>query len=321
MPPNKPPIGGCDPYESAEFTRGEVDRAGINLFEKRDVHEAERVIKLYRKFRVNCLNTSLSILESAKLPKRCAISARLKRMQSIYRKLMRSKNPKGLGNMDDIIGFRVICETYEAALELSKRICSLPEHIKLKSYLDGEHYLKTGYRASHHIMRFEQPKQDQMIRVRFEIQVRTYYQHCWAVWSESHGEQAKEGFGRRTDSAAKKQRQHFLDISRRIAAWEEANPSKVQGDPLPNREGILNLAVVWNLNGTTPRHLLFHEDIEAAVDFLNYLEGRDSNEIQNVLMLVGVSSDGNLISLLQKTHPRFVYPQAELGPENWMPAM
>ena len=318
--PTNTPTSGCQLLESLGFSsRGEIDRAGEKFLDDRNNQEATRIIKSYREFRINCLQTSLSILQNAGLPHHCMVSARLKRMQSIYRKLMRSQQYQGLGNMDDIIGFRVICETYQSACKLIDRISDLPEHLKSKSYLEKNHYLKTGYRASHHIMKFEQPTgRENTMRVRFEIQVRTYFQHRWAVWSESYGDQAKEGFVGRNDEVAKKLRKIFIDTSQRLAAWEKVNPNKVQ-TTLPECLGSLNLTVAWHPEGVPPQHLVFYEDVAGVVDFLNYLEDQSSQEVKNILMLVGVSDSTNLINLLKHTHPKFVSSQIDLAPEYWMP--
>lgn len=318
--PTNVPTSGCQLLEPVGFSsRGEIDRAGEKFVQDKNDLEATRIIKSYREFRINCLHTSLSILQKAGLPEHCIVSARLKRMQSIYRKLIRSQQPQGLGNMDDIIGFRVICESYKSARELIDRISSLPEHLKSRLYLDKEHYLKTGYRASHHIMKFAQPKdQNNMMSVRFEIQVRTYYQHRWAVWCESYGDQAKEGFIGRADNMAKSLRQTFMGVSQHLVAWEETNPSDIQ-TVLPKYAGKLNLVVAWHPEGMLPHHLIFYEDVKTTVDFLDYLETQYSQEVKDILMLVGVSDNENLIDLLKKTHPRFVSSQFDLAPENWMP--
>ena len=316
--PTDIPANGCRILDSLEFnSRGEIDRAGQRYFEDRNDQKAARIIKSYREFRINCLQTSLSILQSADLPERCIVSARLKRMQSIYRKLIRSKQSHSLGNMDDIIGFRVICETYQAACELINRIRTLPEHLKSKSYLEEEHYQKTGYRASHHIMRFEQPRDyKNTMNVRFEIQVRTYFQHQWALWCESYGDQAKEGFPGRNDEFTRNLKQDFSDVSQQIAVWEEAHAEETQKD-LPRCIGGINVAIVWRPEGASPQCSVYYDNTTNTIDYLNYLESQPTQEVSNTLMLIGISSGENVPDILRKTHPRFISARYDLTPENW----
>ena len=303
-----PPVYECPPSISMRLTGGEIDRAGNELCENRDNLKAIRSIEAYRKFRANCLKTSLSILEASELPENCIVSARLKRMQSIHRKLVRSGGQNILRNMDDIVGFRVVCETYDAACELSNRIASLPAHHNCKPYLNPEdHPRKMGYRAFHHIMRFGQHAEDHTMWVRFEVQIRTYYQHRWAICCESLGDQAKEGFAGRIDNLTEKSRQIFQKVSREISTIERSAPSRVQGGGLQKLGKVLNLAVVWHPENMPVRNLLFHDNIQDTVDFLHYLESRHPR-IQDILLLAGVSSDDDLIPLLQKTHPGFVPP-------------
>ena len=51
--------------------------------------EARLILDSYRKYRLACIRTSLSLLRRAGLPDRVLVSARLKRLESTYRKMMR----------------------------------------------------------------------------------------------------------------------------------------------------------------------------------------------------------------------------------------
>ena len=183
------------PFEGdlAFTSMGDIRRATTRFREDPDNLKTRDVLNSYRKFRLNCIRTSLRLLKNSRLPDKVLVSARLKRLTSIQRKLRRSQVPAPLNEMDDIIGFRVICESLEEAVELGERIKNRLA-ANIKDYINREHVLGLGYRAIHGIARFKQPLQDKSVSVRFEIQIRTWYQHLWACWCESHGEQAKEGY-------------------------------------------------------------------------------------------------------------------------------
>ena len=216
--------------------------------------------------------------------------------------------------MDDIIGFRVICESLEAAVGLGGRI---EKNIaaNIKDYISQEHVLGLGYRAIHGIARFNQPLQDRNVSVRFEIQVRTWYQHLWACWCESHGEQAKEGYpnARRGDDTYDKKRK-LRDWSKRLCDWENLHPDHVQKS-LPGFSDPYNLAIAWFNSLKDYNFDLFRNDVSGAMSHLNYLETLVDTE---PLLLVGVAEDRNLEGLLRLTHPNFM-SSGSLDPQYWMP--
>ncbi len=183
-------------YKELAFkSMGDVRRASKEFCENPQNFEARNKLNSYRKFRLNCIQTSLSLLKESELPNRVVVSARLKRLKSIYRKMMR--NPKQttvvINEMDDVVGFRIVCESLMDAVGLGKRVQEVLK-ARMKNYLETEHRAGLGYRAIHGIVRFRQPLQGTHVKVRFEVQIRTWYQHLWACWCEKHGEQAKEGF-------------------------------------------------------------------------------------------------------------------------------
>ena len=195
---------------------------------------------------------------------------------------------------------------------MSCRIRALPQFYRLKDYLDVAHPAATGYRAVHHIMRFRQPlTETDGINVRFEIQVRSYYQHQWAVWSESLGESVKEGGG------TADVRRDLRELSDRIARWEEGNPRTVQ-HRLPVYSGGQDIVVAWRQEAGEPVCYGFLRDVGRAVQWLNYLEAKYPAERGNALLLVGVTSPGEAPRILHLTHPLYTMPRL-LAPEYWMP--
>ena len=117
--------------------------------------EALDKLNAYRHFRLNCIQTSLSLIIKARPPERVLVSARLKRLRSILRKLIRGQLGS-INEMDDIIGFRVICQSYDEANDMSSRVRDVLD-AKMKNYLEIEHRQDIGYRAQHGIVRFKQP--------------------------------------------------------------------------------------------------------------------------------------------------------------------
>ena len=303
----------CPAPSNAGFASlGDIDRLG-NAFCEGQGYRFPQAVQKYREFRLRCLQTTLDMVEASEVPTRALVSVRLKRLDSIRRKIIRPGSRFGLGRMDDVIGARVVCENYQVARDLSQRIQSLPEFHRLKDYINEAHPLSTGYRSLHHIMRFEQPLTDKKtLRVRFEIQVRSCYQHLWAVWSESKGENTKIG---------KEVPADLLAASERIAQWEESNPEKIQRQ-LPNYiAGEHNIVLSWRQQRGLPKFLHFNgNEVERAVKWLNYLEYEYPKERKGALLLVGATSSSEIAKVLQLTHPLYMGRRKEtLEPKYWMP--
>ena len=295
-------------------TMGDVLRASKSFYADRQNPGARDTLNSYRKFRLNCIQKSLSMLKESGLPNRTLVSARLKRLKSIYRKMRRNPKSVAINEMDDIIGFRVVCESLVSAVDLGKRF-EANLKARLKNYLETEHGLGLGYRAVHGIVRFKQPLQGKYVRVRFEIQIRTWYQHLWACWCESHGEQAKEGFSSTDhDDDTRKLIMALNSCSQEIRNWEESHREHVQ-ESLPCFSGPHNLAIAWFNLKQEYGFNSFGNDISGAVRHLNYLESQGDVE---PLLLVGVSETPNLRKLLRQTHPNFIGGQIR-DPQYWMP--
>lgn len=303
------------PSDAGFASLGDIDRLG-NAFCEGQGYRFPQAVQKYREFRLRCLQTTLDIVEASEVPTRALVSVRLKRLDSIRRKIIRPGSRFGLGRMDDVIGTRVVCENYHIARDLSQRIQSLPGFYRLKDYINEAHPLSTGYRSLHHIMRFDQLLTDKKtIRVRFEIQVRSYYQHLWAVWSESQGENTKIGKEVPADSLA-----DLLAVSERIAQWEESNPEKIQRQLPDYIAGGHNIVLSWRQQRGLPKIFRFNDDVERAVKWLNHLEYEYPKERKGALLLVGVTSSSEISKVLRLTHPLYMGRRKEtLEPKYWMP--
>lgn len=301
-----PSYSSCTAPSDVEFVSlGDIDRLGSAFCEGQGYRFPQAVQK-YREFRLRCLQTTLSIVEATEVPARALVSVRLKRLDSIRSKIIRPDSQFSLGRMDDVIGVRIICENYKVALELSQRIQSLPDN-KLKNYIT--HPRNTGYRSLHHIMWFDQPLTDKKtIRVRFEIQVRSYYQHLWAIWSEHRDEKIIK-----TDKAVSAD---LLAVSKLIEQWEESNPEKMQRQLPGYIAGGHNIVLAWRQQHGLPNFLHFNDEVEHAVKWLNHLENKYPDERMGALLLVGVTSSSEIAKVLQLTHP--LYTETD-KPKDWMP--
>lgn len=288
-----PPLGGG---ENAFASLGDLDRIG-DAFCQTAVQPADAVQR-YRHFRMRCLATTLWIIDVCDVPTRAAVSVRLKRLDSIRRKINRVGTRFTLGRLDDVVGVRVVCQDLRTVRELSVRLRSSSTCYRVKDYV-GDPAI-TGYRGIHHIMRFRQPvTATNYISVRFEIQVRTYLQHRWAVWSESHGEAVKLGTG-----SDEEEHRTLRALSENIARWENDNPGEIQAE-LPPYSDHRSIAVCWKTPNGRAVPYFFQDDLNGAVEWLNYLEMTYHRHRSNALLLVGVTELDETVRWLRLTHPLF----------------
>ena len=293
---------------------GEIDRIGQQFCKKPFAKSLVELVQKYRRYRMRCMHTGLDLLVQAGLPRHALISARLKRLDTIQRKISRKNSDFRLGRLDDIVGIRVVCESIESASCLSSRIKQMDEFYREKNYVESSHPAGTGYRAIHHIIRFEQALSgDKSIPVRFEIQVRTFLQNQWEIWSESHGEATKIGQG--DVVTARKLR----IVSERVAKWESRNPTSIQSN-FPEVLNTRNVVVAWRYDESAiPLFQFFDVREDAAVDWLNFLELQFPLRRGNALLLVGISDPRNAIDVLKATHPLYTGHRVP-APEFWMPS-
>ena len=224
------------------------------------------------------------------------ISARLKRIPSIIRKLRRSPKSR-LSRIADIIGIRVVCGSLSETYRFMECISNLDTFSKKNDYLHSPQ--ETGYRAFHLILRKEEKVPHNKVPFVFdvEIQVRSYLQHLWALTSESFGEQVKEGGG------SPQKRNYLLALSECIREIEEENPDKSHVN-FPKKSDNPHVAVIKTNQESTGNLLIdrYGEDYIAAVKKLMTWENDLSGETDDSLLLVGV---GNL-KTLGYTHATFL---------------
>ena len=310
---NPSTIAGCPPVAERDppfSSLGAIDRIGDAFCQSAQNLQCIADMQRYRSFRMRCLRTTLAIVDACHVPDQAAVSVRLKRLDSIRRKIGRVSTNFTLGRLDDVVGVRVICQDLATVREFSDRVKVSPYFYRPKDYITAP--AATGYRGINHIMTIQQPVTETAgMTMRFEVQTRTHLQHCWAVWSESHGEAVKLGVG------ADEEQERLRALSDEIARWEADNPNTRQIQ-LPQYSGGRSIAVCWRTRHgpLTPYH--FQDDIQNAVEWLNYLETTYPAERENALLLVGVSQTTATQRLLQLTHPLFTGTRV-LDPRHWMP--
>jgi hypothetical protein len=140
-----------------------------------------------------------------------------------------------------------------------------------------------------------------------EVQVRTFYQHLWALVSESMGEQVKEGGG------DDEQRRYLADLSHAICKREEANPTEHQRSfPV----GTASEVIVARLGRGTDRPVLlpFGNDYGRAISQLINWEDDAAVGFSDCLLLVGATGAKGL----GYTHSTFLGMNRVSLPQ-WMP--
>ncbi len=292
------------PKNNSGFSsKTEIKKAGEEFCKSPNSKQARVKVQEYREFRLHCLVTTLGIVNKATFPHQCLLSIRLKRLIGIRRKLSREGTNFDLADLDDIIGVRVICRSYNDARELTTSLNTLAEQHNVKDYVQTPNKA-TGYRAVHHIFRFEQLlSANKPIKVRFEIQVRSYLQHQWAIWSESKGNAAKIGKANASMLA------ELCELSERVADWENKYPENIQSNLLEySSAGNSNFSVAWKVSPSSKPHFEIYDSLETAIHQLNYQENYSSLATRhNALLLVGIGkhNENEVKRILYKTHPLF----------------
>lgn len=116
---------------------------------------------------------------------------RLKRKESILKKLYRNNGNFELGAMDDIAGCRAIVNSVSEVYEVYNEILNLKEAgeidiKKTKDYIENPE--KSGYRSLHIIIKQTLKQEDIDRQYRIELQIRTKLQHYWSTAVEAMSE-------------------------------------------------------------------------------------------------------------------------------------
>lgn len=282
------------------ITRSEVDESGRRF---RTYEESERdfqIIRNFRSLRCEGLRRLFTQIAEAVTEEPCALSCRVKRTDTIVRKLRRESS-MDLSRMEDIVAFRIIVPSPLAQRRVQEILQSRLDIRKVRNY--STRMSEAGYRATHLVLTQEtrHPGGDLIYNYPCEIQLRTFYQHLWATTSESFGEQVKEGGG----TAA--ERRYLEELAERIQHFEDACPEELQTGGLVTRVAVGFSVIVFNKQqGTMTLKDDFGDRLADAVQHMLYLEDRFRADLSHETVLLGFSA-GDAAG--ETTHLRYFRPR------------
>lgn len=290
-------------------SKSRVNAAGEELRRYDTEYSTIRRIQCYRLFRIGCLPELLVALAEALVGQPTLLSSRLKRIPSIQRKLLRLETIK-LSQVADIVGFRLVCQSLADVSRVRDVLVSLPYDSHVREHAPAP----SGYRGTHVELRTKQQlPSGGFANFDVEVQVRSVYQHRWALVSESFGERVKEGGG------PAEVRGYLEDLSSVIRDWEAAHPEDVQRQ-LPELRVDTSVCIVRVPKSKGTRAVIQKYPLgdREALDRLVEWE-LDLSQGTSQTLLLAYSGD---VSTLDTTHQGFLLggggvETIELEP--WMP--
>lgn len=175
------------------FTRGQINRAGIMLLDQGAAEEAKGhaldLINHWRACHAYPINTFQATLRW-RLRKVCAnplVATRLKRLPSIAKKLEVNNGMK-LARMQDVGGLRAVVDSVSQVRKLQAIYCDgglVHELVGIDDYIDKPK--ASGYRSLHLIYRYKNLVAPAYDGLSLELQFRTRLQHAWATAVETIG--------------------------------------------------------------------------------------------------------------------------------------
>ena len=243
---------------------------------------------LRSKYFLENLHTFYNKLKELKL----SISGRLKRFDTIVRKIQRSSSD--VNTMGDLIGYRIVTHSYDEMEKVSKIISNL-YNIKPRNYTSQTN----GYRAIHFIVDLGEIENG--IKNLFEIQVRTYYQHIWATWSESYGERIKEIYKSTNLSSDLSNIRKWLDnFTQIIKNFEDENKSKLQTSIINVNEDYGFFIICFDIKKNDLLSISEKLSDFSLVKDNYYALERISKDNEEIVLLMATSEEH-----LKETHPRY----------------
>lgn len=252
------------PYESPQYSKGRVDRAGERIGGPNEHPEDLVVLENWRAAHANILNTFKTILyNKSKEFDSIEIVQRLKRRPTIIDKLKREPGMR-LSRMHDIAGCRVI---FQNITDLEKFRSSMHagrfDHRRRGADDDRWNYMErpklSGYRGIHDVYTYHvEPKkgragEDQPWNgMLVEIQYRTKVQHAWATAVELAGQITENNpkFNRGSRDFI----EYFQLSSEMLARTFEGGTSC-----LPRLTSLSLLGCFWEIESATHISTLFSE--------------------------------------------------------------
>jgi hypothetical protein len=282
--------------DGGHFSRKAVDNAGARYKDSAELASDRALIQAYRAFRCDPFPEVFRELVAALDGQPVLLSGRIKRVDTVIRKLRRER-AMALTFMDDIVGFRIIVPSPQVQQEVVARLTSALHLKATRDYV--EHPVETGYRAVHLIGLAPQtfPGGANVSNLTYEVQIRTAYQHLWSTTSESFGEQAKEGGG------TPEQREFLAELSERIATFERVNPDHPQRTPMEGPQQLAHFTLIYDKpKGVLLESYPHEENLHAALRHYQYLENLHSINFSKEVVLLSAHIGQKE---LQITHARY----------------
>lgn len=183
-----------------QYTISEIDHAGSLLTQDPQNEDALEKLNSWRAFHTQFLDEIISktlsnLVKNINEQKdfSISISSRPKRTTSIINKLQRLPRLR-LSQIQDIVGIRYVVTPKNIQVNdsswftdfITKQKEYLPNYFTIKrtsNYIDRPR--ETGYRAVHFVLEYKNPEQPKFDNLQFELQIRTHYQHLWAMAVET----------------------------------------------------------------------------------------------------------------------------------------
>ena len=254
----------------------------------------------YRRFVSQDLVSNFASLQAIATDESALSAARIKRLDSIVRKLIRQPR-MDLSRMDDLVGVRVIVANPVAQAAVVERLLQALPDAKHRDYVEAPQ--ASGYRAHHLIVprMLKLPNAEAPSKYTYEIQVRTYYQHLWSSTSESFGEQVKEGGG------SEQVRSYLLALAELIQGVERDTPNQDQ-IAIVHTTGDFGMFAIQYDHGyeTLIRCDSLGASVSEALQHFSYLEGLVTSPSEREVVLLGCSATEQE---LRVTHLRYFQPR------------
>ena len=162
---------------SHKISKGTVDKMGNVLRNEPQNEEALDVLDAWRTMHAEPLQKAVAVIAEHCKGSTVKVSSRLKRAVSIIEKLKRQPEMK-LSRMQDIAGVRVVSSADSLSMGWLSALSVIRDY-------DYNNKPKTsGYSAYHIILNL---KEDCYKDFQIELQIRTYWQHIWAMAVETVG--------------------------------------------------------------------------------------------------------------------------------------
>jgi ppGpp synthetase/RelA/SpoT-type nucleotidyltranferase len=233
------------------------------------------------------------------------ITHRIKTPESIREKMLRKPDHYiNIGDLRDILGFRVICY-FSDDVDLSARLISENFRVDWNRSKDKRKLIDArsfGYLSLHYICALPEDE-GELSNLWFEVQIMTILQHSWAVIEHDLGYKSEIEVPRdirrkfsRAASLLETTDEIFADIKIRLDEYKSRVRSDIANESLENIYfDAITLAEFTDHNNT---YLSLLNEI-AAITGAHIIKGRIENQLPQIEFL-GINTLKEMIELIEK---------------------